>query len=201
VIERAFTGSIVHDLFYSLDEQAIMSRVLPPDRLFLAIVPPLEAAIRISAVATILKQANGFTAKLTEPACLHVSLFFLGGLPDEVVQAACEAAADVQAAPFEISFDRSVSFRGAAGGRPFVLMGDNSVQPVRSFRRVLGAALSSVGLKRRVNRGFMPHMTLLYDERIAEELPIEPISWVVNDFVLIHSRYGHTHLARWPLRA
>jgi 2'-5' RNA ligase len=48
---------------------------------------------------------------------------------------------------------------------------------------------------------FTPHVTLLYDKRSVEEQPIEPISWNVREFALIHSMNGHTHLARWPLRA
>lgn len=177
-----------------------MSRV-PFDGLFFAIVPPPETAMRISALATILKRAHGFTARLTPPARLHVSLFFLGGLPQEAVQASRAAATDLQMTPFEVSFDRSVSFRGAPGGRPFVLAGDDGVRQLLAFQQTLGAALSKTGLKRRARAGFMPHMTLLYDRLIADEHPIEPISWVVNDFVLIHSNNGHSRLARWPLTA
>jgi len=50
-----------------------------------------------------------------------------------------------------------------------------------------------------VNTNFTPHVTLLYDPRSVEEHPIEPISWTVSEFVLIHSMQGHAHLARWPL--
>jgi 2'-5' RNA ligase len=55
------------------------------------------------------------------------------------------------------------------------------------------------GMKRLAKREFTPHVTMLYAERRVEECPIEPIRWMVNEFVLIHSRNGHTHLARWPL--
>jgi 2'-5' RNA ligase len=49
-------------------------------------------------------------------------------------------------------------------------------------------------------REFTPHITLFYAERNIEEHPIEPIGWTVNQFVLIHSKQGHTCLAQWPLR-
>jgi RNA 2',3'-cyclic 3'-phosphodiesterase len=35
----------------------------------------------------------------------------------------------------------------------------------------------------------------------VEEYPIEPVSWIVKEFVLIRSLRGHQHLARWPLEA
>ena len=55
-------------------------------------------------------------------------------------------------------------------------------------------------MKRLATREFTPHVTLLYAERRVEEYPIEPIRWMVNEFVLVHSKNGHAHLARWPLR-
>jgi 2'-5' RNA ligase len=33
-------------------------------------------------------------------------------------------------------------------------------------------------------------VTLLYDECGIKEQPIEPISWTVNEFVLVHSLLG-----------
>lgn len=102
--------------------------------------------------------------------------------------------------PFEVSFDRSASFRGRAGNRPFVLIGDDGMDRLRRFRKTLGLAMAENGLKRLANRDFTPHITLLYAERNIEEHPIEPIGWTVNELVLIHSMQGHAHLARWPLR-
>jgi 2'-5' RNA ligase len=169
-------------------------------QLFLAIVPDADTAARIYRLAGVLKRAYKFDGKLIEPEHLHVSLFFLGGLPAHMVQMACEAAADVWARPFDVLFDRSVSFRSRSGNRPLVLIGDDGLDRLRSFRRTLGVAMAKRGLKRLAKNDFMPHLTLLYAERNAEEHPIEPIRWTVNEFVLIHSKHGHVHLARWPLR-
>ena len=108
---------------------------------------------------------------------------------------------DVRAAQFEVSFDRTASFRGRPGSRPFVLIGENGLGRLLSFRRVLGAALTRRGLRRVANTNFMPHVTLLYDARSVEEHPIWPIFWTVTEFVLIHSMKGHDCLVRWPLQA
>jgi 2'-5' RNA ligase len=170
-------------------------------RLFLAAVPDAETAARIYRLAEALKRAHQFDGRLIKPARLHVSLLSLGELSDDIVRMTSEAAAEVRVPPFEVWFDRSVSFRGKPGNRPFVLIGDDAQDRLKSFRRTLGVAMAGKGLKRLAKRDFCPHITLFYAEHSVEEHPIEPIGWTVNEFVLIHSMQGHAHLARWPLRA
>jgi len=170
-------------------------------RLFLAAVPDAGTAERIHRLAGVLKRAHKFDGKLIAPERLHVSLFFLGGLPDRYVRAACEAATELRTEPFEVSFDRTVSFRGRPGNRPFVLIGENGLRRLESFRQILGAALTRSGLRRPANTNFTPHVTLLYDARSIDEHPIQPIFWTVTEFVLIRSMKGHAYLGRWPLRA
>ena len=134
------------------------------------------------------------------PESLHISLFFLGECEDQLVRLVCDAASNVRAQPFDVWFDRSATFRGRPGNRPFVLIGDLGVEGVRSLRRSLGAALAEERMRRLARREFTPHVTLLYAEREVEENPIEAIRWTVNDFVLVHSLRGHRHLGRWPLQ-
>jgi 2'-5' RNA ligase len=169
-------------------------------RLFLAAVPDADTAERICRLADVLKRAHKFDAKTVEPERLHVSLFFLGGLREPVARMACEAAAEVRAPPFEVFFDRSISFRGRQGNRPFVLIGGDGLDRLKSFRRTLGLAIARNGLRYLAKKEFTPHVTLFYSEDAVEEYPIEPIGWTVNEFVLIHSMRGHVHLARWPLQ-
>ena len=161
--------------------------------------PTRAPRLRIHQLAGVLKRAHRFSGKLIEPSRLHISLFFLGGLPEQDIQAARMAAMDVRIEPFEVLFNRTASFRGKRGSRPFVLVGDNGLQRLVSFRRMLGEAMLRTGLRWVAHTNFSPHVTLLYDARAAEEYPIEPISWMVNEFVLIRSLRGHDCLARWPL--
>jgi RNA 2',3'-cyclic 3'-phosphodiesterase len=167
-------------------------------RLFLAVVPDAVTAARIYRLATALKRVRGFDGKLVEQDRLHVTLFSLD-LSEHAVRMASEAAAEVSVQPFDVSFDRTASFLVRRGDRPFVLLGDEGLQGLSGFRRMLGAAMTRNGLRRRAVKDFTPHVTLLYDRCEVEEQPIEPISWTVGDFVLVHSRRGHVHLARWPL--
>jgi 2'-5' RNA ligase len=123
-------------------------------RLFLAAVPDAGTAERIHRLASMLKRAHKFDGKLIAPQRLHISLFFLGGLPECHVRAAREAAAELRTEPFEVSFDRTASFRGRAGSLPFVLIGENGLRHLESFRRMLGAALTRRGLRRAANTAF-----------------------------------------------
>jgi 2'-5' RNA ligase len=168
--------------------------------LFLATLPDAESAERIHRLAKVLKRAHRLSGKLIVPERLHVSLFSLSGLADRQVYAACEAARELRTGPFDVSFDRTASFRGKTN-RPFVLLGEDGLHRLKSFRRTLGAALARRGLRRLANTNFTPHVTLLYDARDVDEYPVLPILWTVREFVLIHSMKEHDCRMRWSLQA
>ena len=69
-------------------------------RLFFAAVPGTDASARIFQLAQALRQAHKFPGKLIAPECLHVSLFFLGEIDEQLVRIASDAAAEVRALPF-----------------------------------------------------------------------------------------------------
>ena len=171
--------------------------------LFLAFVPDADTAAHIYRLAEVVKRARKFDGRLIAPDRLHITLFFLDdgrGSRERIVRMACEAAHEVRMSSFEISFDRIASFRGQPDNHPFVLLGDDGLNRLKLFRQTLGAQMTRKGLRHLVTTDFTPHVTLLYDKRKIDEHPIEPIAWTVGEFVLIHSLYGHAHLARWPLR-
>jgi 2'-5' RNA ligase len=176
------------------------------DRIFFAALPDADTAARITTLAQTLKADNGFTGTLILPEHLHVTLFHLGDwheLPLEIVRIASDAAAQVAATPFEVTFKRVESFRNRTEIYPFVLSGDAAQW--RTLRDALGAALKKAGLGGAVHAedDFKPHVTLLRDAKRAKPSAVAPVTWTVRDFVLIHSLLGkttHIHLARWPLR-
>lgn len=171
------------------------------DSLFFAIVPGTLARASIGAVTQDLRNKHALTGKpLAER--LHVSLHGIGeypSFPGEVAARAIEAAASVTMAPFEITFDRAMSFSGKAGQLPLVLVGE-ATDGVAALQQALGGVLAKAGLAARRST---PHLTLLYDVRRVEEQPVAPIGWTVREFVLVHSLLGrglYKSLGRWPLR-
>lgn len=113
------------------------------------------------------------------------------------------AARAVSIPPFDITFSRLGSFPGMPKKdrpleHPLVLLADDG--PIVELNAELGA-----GLRRyqyRVPESFRPHLTLSYNRQFLPMREIEPISFTVREFVLVHSRRWlkqHLILKRWPL--
>ena len=173
------------------------------ERIFLAALPDAETAARIHALAEKLKAQHGFTANLILPEHLHVTLFHLGDwpkLPDEIVTLAAGAASQVSVPAFGVTFRRVESFRNSTGVFPFVLTSDKAQW--KGLHEALRVALTNAGLGGATRGDFAPHITLTYDKVRVKPHAVDPIEWIVKDFVLIHSALGkttHNHLGRWPL--
>ncbi len=172
-----------------------------PHTLFFAILPPASALPHIEHVAQALCRQYGLKGKPTLADRLHVTLHSLGGFDDAIPQGLVDAASAVASAlavpRFQVMFDRALSF---PGGGAFVLRGDDAAAPISAFRSALGEALTQAGLRARPSN--TAHMTLAYDDRLIPEHRIEPMRWMAEDFVLIHSLVGqtvHRHLGRWSL--
>lgn len=176
------------------------------DRLFFAIFPDAQAAARIAGLAQQLREEHGLRGKPLKTERFHITLHHLGdyaGLPQDLVEAACAAAAGIAAAPFDVTFDRAASFSTAPRNRPFVLRGGDGLASLIAFQQTLGEALKKTVLGRWAKPAYTPHVTLLYDDRSVPEQAVPAVSWTASEFVLIHSLMGqtlHVPLARWPLR-
>lgn len=178
----------------------------PSDRLFFGIFPEPPVAETIAGLARDLKGRLGLSGAPLTPERFHVTLHHIGdyaGLPRGIVAQALEAGeAESSAPPFEVSFDRAASFNNR-GNNPFVLQGGEGLSELHAFQKALGLSMARAGLGKQVARQFNPHVTLLYDRALAPETPVEPVSWTVSEFVLIHSLLGQTRhivLGRWPLK-
>ena len=173
--------------------------------LFLTYVDP-DAAARIARRVPDLRAEHGLRGKPVAQDRLHITLNHLGdhaGLPQDMVALAREAAGTLAMAPFEVEFDRVVSFGGKPTNRPFVLRGSGLAQ-LMAFQKALGLAMARTGTRigKWAEPNFTPHVTLLYDNKSVAEQPVEPVRWTVREFVLVHSLQGQTRhevLGRWPL--
>jgi 2'-5' RNA ligase len=172
------------------------------DGLFFAVFPGEAAAAQLTKTAQQLCIRHRLDARAFRPERFHVSLFGFGGyagLPPALVGGAFDAAATVAAAPFEVTFDRAVSFLGRP--RPLVLCSEDDIPELIAFQRNLGHAIEKVGLGR-AKPQYTPHVTMLYDERAIEDHAVEPVRWTVRDFVLVQSLRGkgqYNILGRWSL--
>jgi 2'-5' RNA ligase len=179
---------------------------VPRDRLFFAVFPDAPAAACIAALAASLRAAHGLRGKPQREDRLHVTLFHLGdfhGVPEGLAGEARGAAAKVVMPPFDIRFDGASSFTGRPGNHPFVLRGgDAGIAGVASLHAALGDRLGATLPGKSLKPGFVPHVTLLYDDRVVAPRAIEPVEWTVREFVLVHSLVGRTEhriLDRWRL--
>jgi 2'-5' RNA ligase len=175
------------------------------DRLFFAILSSPDAALQIAERVHFLRVEHELKSRPIASKRLHISLHGLGDyprLPEILIEIARRAGASVAMPPFEIEFDRVVSFNRKDKSRPFVLRVGRDFAALKTFHRLLGEAMRKAGLGRWVASHFTPHMTLLYDDRVVKERTIEPIRLAVSDFALVHSLAGRSRyieLARWPL--
>lgn len=175
------------------------------DALFFAVMPDEDAAIQIERGALELRNEHGLRGKLLGARRFHVTLCEIGhydGVPRGLVAKAAEAAQFVEMPPFEVVFDRAMSFQRRARKRPFVLLG-GEVSQLLTLQQSLVEGMKRYRLGRRAGACYMPHVTMLYDFDIVLERSVQPVGWTVREFVLIHSLQGKTQyvlLGQWPLR-
>lgn len=180
------------------------------DRLFFALRPDAQTALRIEALAQDIRKTHGLRGKSLGPARFHVTLHllgdFVGPIPPNVLQGALAAARPVSArtAPFAIDLDTVASFTRKRRNMPLVLQGGDGTRGVRSLQRELLAALVDAGLAEHPSAPFTPHLTLLYDDTPLSPQPVEPVIWRAEALFAVRSLLGqsrHEVLARLPLDA
>ncbi|WP_454716475.1 2'-5' RNA ligase family protein [Caulobacter segnis] len=175
----------------------------PTDRLMFLLYPDAQTAEQIAREARRLKESLGLRGQPLLTDRFHITLHHLGdyvGLPNDMVAKGKMAGAALAHAPFEVVFDKAVSFANRPGNNPFTLQGGEGVAALIDFQKALGLKMAGAALK--PDKQFLPHITLLYDGQVVPEQAIEPIRWTVDRFVLVQSKLGQTQhivLAEWKL--
>jgi 2'-5' RNA ligase len=171
---------------------------------YFALKPEPDAVSQAVSTGRRLSVAHGLAGEVS-PKALHVSVCPVGLLPDLSdgrVEAACKAASQLVAKPFEIGFDRVRTYPTEQARRPLVAFNADGSRQAALFRQALVKDLRRSGF---AVRSGLPrlHMTLFYAGGVVADEPIDPIRWSVRDFALIHSIWGegrHVLLGQWPLR-
>lgn len=168
-------------------------------RLFFALWPAAETRERFASFLGPLVGPTG--GRPQRPDQLHVTLAFLGSVPESRLDDVREAGRAAQGAPFEVTFDR-VDF----WPRPKVLCltATRTPEELRRLVETLNRALQSHRFETE-DRPFRAHVTLARKVPHAQrETAIAPLAWPATELSLVESitepagaRYEP--LAHWSL--
>ena len=165
-------------------------------RLIFAVRPPAEVIPRIGA----LFELPGMGGRRVRAANLHIAIEALEDsafYPARAARAALDAGAQIDVAPFEITLDRLTGSHNAVALRP-----SRRLPALHALNETLRAACATAGLPPREGNHFNPLMTLLYREGTPFTRPVEPISWRVEQIVLIDVLVGSSRqepVGSWSL--
>jgi RNA 2',3'-cyclic 3'-phosphodiesterase len=176
----------------------------PRHALFFALYPPVETAARISRFADRMFEKGLLRGPRVACERLHISLNGLGTYqapPNDLVGRASEAASKVKRRRFKLALNRLMSFQNKRGPHPCVLSGDDGLIGIDLLYGAIYLTLRLEGLRCPRER-ITPHLTLSRETTALPDDFIEPVSWQVDEFRLIHSPYGesrHNVPGCWPL--
>lgn len=160
-------------------------------RFYLMAKPPAALAGAMAA----LDRARDYDA-----ARLHITLARLGearGLPPAVLPWLKTMLGRIEVPSFRVVLDRI-----AEGERIVALTGAETMRGAVRAQRALLRALSAKGVPTYGPDPFRPHATIRYRPDGLGTEAIDPISWRVEEFLLIESMTGesrHVEHGRWPL--
>ncbi len=165
-------------------------------RLFFALWPDEEVLAAIRQTCQALEINEG---KAVKPEKLHVTLLFLGDVPNSRIDDLIAMAQSLSLPSCELVFNRLEHWV-----RPGVLCltSDEVPPPLEELVDGLKKGMRKLGLKPE-KRPFRPHLTLARKVKkrvITRE--IEPIHWPVREFTLVASRLdengsNYQVIARW----
>jgi 2'-5' RNA ligase len=155
-------------------------------RVFFALWPPAEGAERLGGIARATAANHG--GRATRPETIHLTLAFVGDVPEARLPDLVDAAAGVRGQPFDLGLDQV----GFWTHNRLCWAGTSA--PPAALAELAGAlrtALRGAGFPIERERGaFVPHVTLV--RKTASAVPAQPIApavaWPCAAFVLVRSR-------------
>jgi 2'-5' RNA ligase len=158
-------------------------------RVFFALWPPAEVADRLAAMAD--DAAHRFGGRATRRETIHLTLAFLGDVPESRLAELAEVAAGVQGAAFELSLDHL----GYWQHNHLLWAGGKKPAALNALHGALSKALVGNGFKvDGEGRNFVPHVTLVRKLPPAcqlaaeQEMPLPALAWPCQRFFLVRSR-------------
>jgi RNA 2',3'-cyclic 3'-phosphodiesterase len=136
--------------------------------------------------------------------CVHLSIQSLGRyerLPDVLIKHAMLIGSRVEVPAFPATFDRLQGFNGTYG-RAVVLTSSRPADGFFTLRKAVFAEMQLAGMDVPSDLDFSPHVSLAYQRSRIPTIPVNPVTWIVHELVLVRSLIGrskHICLGRWPL--
>jgi 2'-5' RNA ligase len=152
-------------------------------RLFFALWPAdaTREALRRE-TRTVVRHCGG---KPVTPANYHLTLAFLGNVPDERLPAIMAAARALEVPAFDLTLDRYGTFEAA---QVLWIGPAEAPAPLRLLAGEIGHLMAEVAELPTDLRPFHPHVTLARKVRNPPELkPPRPVTWPVDGFALVES--------------
>lgn len=161
-------------------------------RTFVAIALPEAAREALAGhLARCAAAAPGF--RWVEAAGLHLTLRFVGSVPEPALEALLVRLREIRCEPFELRLGAGGSFGGAGRARVVWLGVERGGEPLTKLAARCEAACAAAGLEPE-GRPYRPHVTLARARGAAgaalPPLPAAPAlaAWVVEEFALFESR-------------
>ena len=166
-------------------------------RLFFALEPSEDALRALADCAARVARETGGRPMPADK--IHLTLAFLGEVPEVRIPEAEGAAEASGGPPFTLVLDRLGAFRRAG------IAWAGASQPDPALLRLQGTLAAHLGARGFTlePRPFSPHVTLARKvDKTLRDLPFEAVAWRVTDFALVRSNLvsgKYETLRRWAL--
>jgi 2'-5' RNA ligase len=190
----------------------------PTLRLFVACELPAEMKAALASLQDALRKKGAPRLRWVRPEGIHLTLKFLGAVPQEKAAAICEALAPtVQGIPLlALSLEEVGTFGGRRGARVLWVSTQGDLEPLGRLQQRVEKALEPLGFPPE-RRPFSPHLTLARvpdsagsDERqtvweLAKTIEVPPAPAVtIDELSLMRSILGpggavYERVAAFPL--
>ena len=166
-------------------------------RLFFAIELPQELKNQLE----LLQRQCPFTGRPVSPHNFHITLLFLGELPDSQLDGILEAIEVPEIKPFEIELKQFAYYPKAEVGCLEVTPNEQLIELHQHIRQNLKQAGIHIKLP---NKPFRPHITLYRDATIQSEISVSVrYQLKVEHFCLMESQFNqkgvyYEVIEEWP---
>lgn len=158
-------------------------------RVFFALWPPAEVADRLAAIAA--EAAARLGGRATRRDTIHLTLAFLGDVPESRLAELGDVAASVRGAAFDLSLDHLCFWQH----NHLLWAGGETPAALNALHGALRKALADNGFKvDGEGRGFAPHVTLVRKLppscglAAGQTAALPTLAWSCQRFFLVRSR-------------